>query len=211
MGANFSAVIEHNLRDKASLDKFLEDLINRTDLFPTIHKVTNYIGGQWEWVRELDLSLSFGISTTNWAKDLLRKTEEAKLHKRYKYSNVWEEFTDEGIIKLHGPDSVLEMMFNSHIFELSSYIRWSLFLKDKETQSTLRNICKELCSYFNNSYCIYMSDEFCASDYIYDGKLMNQYRDELIKRFGKSKQTIDDMYIENEDSWTTEGYYVEYL
>jgi hypothetical protein len=72
------------------------------------------------------------------------------------------------------------MKFNSHIFELSSYIRWRAFLKDKESQSVLRNVCKELCSYFDTSYCIYMSDAFCASDSIYEGRSISQYRDELM-------------------------------
>ncbi|GBG10434.1 hypothetical protein PAT3040_05167 [Paenibacillus agaridevorans] len=211
MGSNFSAVIEHNLRNKNSLEKFLEDLISRTDLFPTIHKLTNHENDQWEWIRELDIPISFGIQMTSWVKDLKRKVEEAKLQKRYKYSNVWEELISEDRLELSGPDSILEMKFNIHILELYSYIRWRSFLMDMETQSILRNVCKELCSYFDTNYCIYMSDEFCATDSIYEGKSMSQYREELMRRFGQSKQTIDDMYIKLEDSWTTEGYFIEYF
>jgi len=79
MGANFSAVIEHNLRNKDSLDKLLEDLNFRTDLFPATYKLSNHGNDQWEWIRELDLPISFGTRTTSWAKDLIRSVEEAKV------------------------------------------------------------------------------------------------------------------------------------
>ncbi|MCR2805827.1 hypothetical protein [Paenibacillus soyae] len=205
MGANFSAVIEHNFRNRDSLDKFLEELNTRTDLFPTIHELTNSANAEWEWSRRLDLPLTFGTRTTNWIADMKRKVDEAKLHQSYKYSTIWEELTVEKTISLKAPGSILEMEFNPHILELSSYIRWRAFLLDND----LRKICKELCSYMDTRYCIYMSDEFCASDSIYEGRTMGQYREELMRRFGESKQNIADMYREIGDSWETEGYFIE--
>jgi len=211
MGANFSAVLEHNLYNNQSLESFLEVLNNRNDLFSTIHKVTNNNGDQWWWARKLYLANSFDSTPTNWVRDLIKNTGEAKKQKRYKYSSIWEEVMEEGTITLMSPDSVFSMLINQNILELSCLIRWSSFLKDKKTQSSLRCICKELCSYFKKSNCIYMSETFCASDYIYDGKSMEEYMNDLLERFGNPKQTIDEMYVKLEEGWgwTSEGYYID--
>ncbi|WP_028596494.1 hypothetical protein [Paenibacillus assamensis] len=189
MGVNFSAVF-HNTLSSAGMYQLCDDLNNATK-FPTLQKFSEevvknnpHLNNIWKWSY-----FSFEHSVTN--------TIEEKLEA-------------DGYIELDGPGG-FDLLFNRHIVELSSFTRWSPFLKNLVHRHEMRMICYEIASYMGKTKAIYMGDNYCASDYVYDNNTMEEYKQFLIKRFGSSKESIDDLYIDLGDSWDSIGYFEDHF
>ncbi|MBD8499339.1 hypothetical protein [Paenibacillus arenosi] len=185
MGVNFSAVFRNTL---SSEDMYqLCDDLNQGSKFPTLQKFSEeivknnpHLNTIWKWSY-----FSYEHSVTN--------TIEEKLEA-------------DGYIELDGPGG-FDLLFNRHIVELSSATRWLSFLSDLEHRNEMRMICYEIASYMGEIQAIYMGDKYCATDYVFDGNTMEEYKESLMKRFGSSKKTIDDLYIDLGDCWDSIGYF----
>lgn len=117
---------------------------------------------------------------------------------------------DEEYIQVSGPGA-FSFTFSKSICEFSSYFRWYSFIEDSELQLELRNICQEVAEYFGYEFSIYMGDNYCASDYVYEGREMQYYKTSLKKRFGEPKNTISELIMQTSNGWTSKGYYIDYF
>lgn len=118
--------------------------------------------------------------------------------------------SDDEYIEVDGPGG-FSFTFNKSICEFRPCFRWYSFIENQELQFEIRTICKEISNYFGYNFAIYMGDNYCASDYVFEGRDMEYYKAALIRRFGNSKSTISELIQYSSDGWKSEGYFIDYF
>ncbi|MGO4183432.1 hypothetical protein AB4Z17_19840 [Paenibacillus sp. TAF43_2] len=115
---------------------------------------------------------------------------------------------DEEYVELGGPGG-FRFIFNKYICEFSPCFRWHQFIENQELQLELRAICQEFADYFGYNFAIYMGDNYCALDYVFEGRNMDYYKAKLMSRFGKAKLSIGELIQKTNSGWESEGYFID--
>ncbi|TYP74650.1 hypothetical protein [Paenibacillus methanolicus] len=189
MGVNFSAILKHGMDFKA-MERFQADLNEGTKFPRVVHCLREVSVHHPRLDREWSLTRDRNIESTNFGP----------------FDSVHIE--EEEYVELEGPGG-FSFLFNAHICEFSPLIRWHSFLVNQELQTELRAICQEFANYFGYPFAVYMGDNYCATDYVFEGRDMDYYRTELLRRFGPGKTSILDLLQQTDVGWKSEGYYVD--
>jgi hypothetical protein len=97
-------------------------------------------------------------------------------------------------------------------------MRWQHFLSNNDVQIEIREITFELLNYLNSPFAIYVPDngyrESSILDFIWkeDGverQDIHFIQNWLLNKCGPPKNYIKDIYMEIEDYWDSEGYYID--
>ncbi|MBB3069441.1 hypothetical protein FHS14_002431 [Paenibacillus baekrokdamisoli] len=84
-------------------------------------------------------------------------------------------------------------------------------------RSHLRNVSYELTRYFNTKFAIYVPDsskkESAIMDFLWEdeNKSIEFMKKWLLEKCGSPKDEIDSIYVDYEDSWESEGYFIDYF
>ncbi|NOU91388.1 hypothetical protein GC102_37535 [Paenibacillus sp. LMG 31460] len=117
---------------------------------------------------------------------------------------------DEEYIEVSGPGG-FDFIFNKHMCDFNSCFRWYSFLENPELQLELRSICKEIADYFSSDFTIYIGDSYGALDYVFEGRDMEYYKADLIRRFGEdqTKCTLEDLLERSDKERKSDGYFID--
>ncbi|MCL6602995.1 MAG: hypothetical protein K6T94_08995 [Paenibacillus sp.] len=191
MGVDFSAIFQHSF-NLSSIEHFKDELI-KGEKFPRVVQCISEVNQHNpHLVRPWSLSRERIIESHNYG------------------PFDPEHFSDDEYIEVGGSGG-FNFTFNKNICEFSPCFRWYSFIESKELQSEIRTICKEISNYFGYNFAIYMGDNYCASDYVFEGRDMEYYKADLIRRFGKSKNSINKLIQRSSDGWRSEGYFIDYF
>lgn len=191
MGVDFSAVFQHSF-DFTSIEHFKVELVKEvrfphmTRCIKEVNEHNPHLKRQWSLTRE-------------------------RIIESYR-SDPFDPVVigDEEYIQVDGPGG-FSFIFNRFICEFSPCFRWYSFIENPELQLEIRNICKEIADYFGYHFAIYMGDNYCALDYVFEGRDMDYYKTALKRRFGPSKTTINELIEKSESGWKSKGYFVDYF
>lgn len=190
MGVNFTATFQHSL-DYESIQLFKDELV-KGDMFPKmvqciseVNKHNPHLIRDWLINRERIIeSINFGP-----------------------FDPVI--IGDEEYIEVSGPGG-LDFIFNKNICEFNPCFRWYSFLDNPDLQLELRSICKEIADYFGFNFSIYIGDNYCTLDYVFEGRDMGYFKTALKRRFGETKGTLNELLVRLDDGiWESEGYFID--
>jgi hypothetical protein len=120
---------------------------------------------------------------------------------------------DVAAIEIHGPYSILYV--SQHCLEFDHLLwRWGLFLKDDAVQIALRALCRELSRLVHGSRAIYVPDSSCKEsvapvEMLEQKMAFEEVEAFMLNEFGPPAASIRDIYIETEEFWDSEGYYID--
>ncbi|WP_342562214.1 hypothetical protein NST84_21670 [Paenibacillus sp. FSL R7-0345] len=191
MGVDFSAMFQHSL-DLRSIEIFKDELVEGTAFPRVVQCISEVNQHNPHLVRPWSLNRERIIES----------------HSYGPFDPVL--FADDEYIEVDGPGG-FSFIFNKNICEFQPCFRWYSFIENKELQFEIRTICKEISNYLGYNFTIYMGDNYCASDYIFEGRDMEYYKAELLRRFGKSKNTISELIQRSSGGWESEGYFIDYF
>jgi hypothetical protein len=124
----------------------------------------------------------------------------------FDWINPESQYINEGYVGIEASDYG-RLLIGKNICELTLFLGWSFFLKDKKIRMKTRRICRNLSLKLGNP--IYLPEHYDYVNFIYEGGTINSVLSSLKKRFGEPCQEIELMYIEHENYWETEGYYID--
>lgn len=191
LGVNFSASFQHSF-DFESIQKFREELIKGVK-FP---KIVQYIAN----VNENNPHLR-----REWSLNRQRIIESLNFDS---FDSLV--IGDEEYIEVSGPGG-FDFIFNKYMCDFNSCFRWYSFLRNPELQLELRSICKEIADYFSCNFTIYIGDSYGALDYVFEGRDMEFYKADLIRRFGEdqTKCTLEDLLERSDKEHKSVGYFID--
>jgi hypothetical protein len=189
VGVDFSAMFQHSF-DLRSIEQFKEELIKGTKFPKVVRCISEVNQHNLHLVRPWSLCRERIIESRNYG------------------PFDPDRFADDEYIEINGPGG-FSFTFNKNICEFRPCFRWYSFIENKELQFEIRTICKEISNYFGYNFAIYMGDNYCASDYVFEGRDIEYYKAALMRRFGKSKNTISELIQRFSEGWKSEGYFID--
>jgi hypothetical protein len=185
MGTDFTAVVNHNFDDRDIHN--LPDLLNRTwsrvqPLLPIIegYPVPGSSPLRWQWSeREGGFSLE-------------------RLHSC-------------GTAMIEGNE--FSGFVSDHVFRICHGVRWSSFLTDQTTRRKTRQVCRHIAAVLGSNQIVYVPDGFLKPEGVlslmYEGKVVEDMIDWLLKNCGSAAQDIDSILSEEPGTWNENRYYIE--
>ncbi|MDF2650364.1 MAG: hypothetical protein K0Q73_6169 [Paenibacillus sp.] len=191
MGVNVSAVYQHSF-DLRSIEHFYEELTKGMKFPRVVQCISKVNQHNPHLVRPWSL-------------------QRERIIESYNYGPFDpDHFAGDEYMEINGPGG-FSFIFNKNICEFSPCFRWYSFIENKGLQFKIRTICKEISNYFGYNFAIYVGDNYCASDYVFDGRDMEYYKAALMRRFGKPKNTISELIQRSSEGWKSEGYFIDYF
>jgi len=178
MGTYFTALFGYSFNDYQEV-KFFKQFLQNND------KITSHLKSLSEFASPSEIKWE-------WMK--------------FDWEDTESQFLSEGYVGIEATDYG-RFLIGRNVCELTIFMGWSFFLKDKRVREVIRKLCKELSIMIGNP--IYVPEHYNCSNFIYEGGTKDLVLSSLKKQFGLPCKEIDSMLIEYEDFWDTSGYYID--
>jgi hypothetical protein len=143
----------------------------------------------------------------------IKKYNDPKDNKKV-WNVLFDDYTETFELTLNG----LQFIFAEKVCFIRFPIYWSFFLTEDDVQNEIREITCELLNYFKSPFVIYVPDngfrESGIMDFIWkedeeECKDIYYIQNWLMTVCGPPKKNIKDIFIQHDDYWHSEGYFID--